>query len=554
MKSSLIVFAILTLSLSAGLLDTAKASVVADGATLKQIASGYSFTEGPAVDAYGNVIFTDQPNNKILKMTPDGTVTTFLSPCGRANGLFFDSDGYLWACADYHNELWKIDPNGTYTVVVNNYQNKLLNGPNDAWVRRFGGIYFTDPLYNRNYWDHRSGQALVSGQHVYYLAPDMVTLIQVTDDLSQPNGIVGTADGKFLYVADYSGNKTYRYTIQPDGTLSGKQLFCSQGSDGITIDEQGNIYLTRTGVTVYDRSGNKIETISVPGTTTNVTFGGPENKTLYITAGGSLYSLEMNVRGTNLLPDFNDDLRVDFSDYTKLAKSWKQDDPNVDLGPLSTGDGIVNMQDLAILAENWLSEIYPLELKAYWKFDQESGMIEHDIIGSLNAYAWGDKLWMPNSGKVGGALLLDGLDDYVSATYVYGPSDGPFSVFIWIQGGDPGQVILSQSGFTNWLSADSEGKLVAHLAPMSGRHEKPPVNTDVVVTDGDWHCVGLAWDGSVRIVYVDGIEATRDEEYIYFQKSTNGYYIGTGFERTPGTFWSGMIDDFRVYDYAVIPK
>ncbi len=555
MKSSWMVFVAVILSLSIGVFTTANASVVADGAKPQKIAAGYSFTEGPAVDAAGNVFFTDQPNNKIMKLSTDGTISTFLSPCGRANGLFFDRHGNLWACADYHNELWKIDPNGTVTVVVTNYQGKLLNGPNDLWIRRLGGLYITDPLWSRSWWDHRSGKALVSGRHVYYLAPDMLTLIQVTTDLQQPNGIIGTPDGRYLYVGDYDGNKTYRYNIESDGTLSGKRLFCSQGSDGMTIDEEGNIYLTKSGVAVFDRLGNKIETISVPETTTNVTFGGPEGKTLYITAGGSLYSLQMRVKGASFSPDLNADERVDFLDYANLAKSWKMDDPNVDLGPTSVGDGIVDIKDLTLLAENWLGEFLPLELKAYWKFDEASGMFAYDSIGTFKATVRGDKLWMPEGGKIDGALKFDGLDDYASVAYTYGPAGGPFSFSVWIKDGGPGQVIISQVDKSNWLSTDQDGKLLVGLTETETRFGKPPVTTDVVVTDGNWHHVHVNWDGSFRIVYIDGIEAGRDPEArVFNQPSTNGLYFGTDYAKTAGTYWSGLIDEMRIYDNMVAPK
>ncbi|MBN2588934.1 MAG: SMP-30/gluconolactonase/LRE family protein [Sedimentisphaerales bacterium] len=553
MKSSLVVLTVLTLSLIAGVLTTVQASVVADGAQLQKLAAGYSFTEGPAVDAAGNVFFTDQPKDRIMKLSTDGTLSTFLSPCGRANGLFFDRQGNLWACADYHNELWKIDPNGTVIVVISNYLGKLLNGPNDLWIRRLGGIYFTDPYFSRNYWDHRSGMEQ-SGQHVYYLAPDMMTLIQVTDDLQQPNGIIGTPDGRYLYVADYGGNKTYRYTIQPDGTLSNKSLFCSQGSDGMTIDEEGNIYLTKSGVAVFDRLGNKIETISVPESTTNVTFGGPDARTLYITAGGSLYSLQMNVQGASLSPDFNSDERVDFLDYTNMVKSWKQDEPNVDLGPTTLGDGIIDIQDIALLADNWLEEILPVGLRAYWKLDEESGPIAKEYIDSRNAILFGDRLWMPDGGKVGGALQFDGLDDYVNIPYIVGPAEGSFSVFTWIKDGAPGEVIISQKEYVNWLSVDIDGKLIANLAPTTGRPSTPTLVTDVVVTDGNWHHIGLVWDGDERIVYIDGIEAARDMEPRVLLTSHNGLYLGTDDEKTPGKFWSGLIDDLRIYDCAVVPK
>jgi len=283
---------------SSALGATERQSIVARGAKVVKLAGDFKFTEGPAVDAAGNVFFTDQPNDRIVKWSVDGELSTSLQPCGRSNGLFFDKKGNLLACADENNQLWSIDPQGRATVLVKNYKGKLLNGPNDLWVRPDGGIYFTDPFYKRPYW--RRGAMEQDGQCVYYLSPAHKTLTRVVDDLVQPNGIVGTPDGRKLYVADIGAGKTYAYDIEKDGTLSNKKLFCRMGSDGMTIDSEGNVYLTGRGVTVFDRKGNKIEQIGVDEPwTANVCFGGKERKTLFITASKGLYAICMRVKGVN---------------------------------------------------------------------------------------------------------------------------------------------------------------------------------------------------------------------------------------------------------------
>jgi len=136
------------------------------------------------------------------------------------------------------------------------------------------------------------------GQHVYYLCPNREKLIRVTEDLVTPNGIIGTPDGKKLYVADLGARKTYVYNINADGTLSGKKLFCSMGSDGMTIDNEDNVYLTGRGVTVFNSDGEKIEHIDIDaGWTANVCFGGKDRHTLFITAQESLFALRMRVKG-----------------------------------------------------------------------------------------------------------------------------------------------------------------------------------------------------------------------------------------------------------------
>jgi gluconolactonase len=272
-------------------------SIIAQGAKPEKLASGFSFTEGPAVDKHGNIFFTDQPDNKILIWTVDGKLTTFCDNCGRANGLYFDRNGNLLSCSDMENELWSIDMQGNHTVLVSDFGGKKLNGPNDLWVHPNGGVHFTDPLYERPYWT-RNPQMQQDGQHVYYLSPDRKSLIRVATDLVKPNGIIGTPDGKHLYVADIGAGKTYSYTIQPDGKLTDKKMFAPMGSDGMTIDNRGNIYLTGKGVTVFNPNGEKIEHIPVDARwTANVCFGGKEMKTLFITASESLFSIKMKVRG-----------------------------------------------------------------------------------------------------------------------------------------------------------------------------------------------------------------------------------------------------------------
>lgn len=268
--------------------------LVAKGAQLTQVASDFIFTEGPAADAEGNVYFTDQPNDRILLWRPDAGISVYMQPAGRANGLFVDRAGKLLACADEHNQLWRISPGKEVEVLVEKVDGKLLNGPNDLWEDPRGGIYFTDPFYKRDYWTRSEKE--IEGEKVYHLAPDG-QLRAVAEDLVRPNGIIGTPDGKTLYVADINGKKTYRYRIEADGSLADKTLFADMGSDGMTLDHKGNLYLTGRGVTVFNRSGEKVGHIPVPeGWTANVCLGGKKGKTLFITAMKSVYTLEMKVK------------------------------------------------------------------------------------------------------------------------------------------------------------------------------------------------------------------------------------------------------------------
>jgi gluconolactonase len=271
---------------------------LAPGAKVRKLADGFKFTEGPSADAEGNVYFTDQPNDRILRWGTDGKLTTFVEPAGRANGLCFDADGMLWVCADERNELWRVDvATKTREVVVKGHDGKLLNGPNDVWVRPDGGLYFTDPYYKRGYW--KRGAEEQDARGVYHLSP-AGRLTRVDGDYRQPNGLVGTPDGKTLYVADIGRGRTYAYDIQSDGTLRNRRTFCPMGSDGMTLDADGNVYLTGKGVTVFDRTGKQIAVVEVPARwTANVCFGGKDMRTLFITAGEGLYGVEMRVKGAS---------------------------------------------------------------------------------------------------------------------------------------------------------------------------------------------------------------------------------------------------------------
>ena len=194
-------------------------------------------------------------------------------------------------------QLWKIDTDKNIEVLLKDFKGKRLNGPNDLWVDPKGGVYFTDPFYQRPYWLHTA--PYLSSNNVYYLSPTGV-VSTVATGLEQPNGIIGTPDGSLLYVADIDGQMTYSYQIEADGNLSNKKCFVAMGSDGMTLDAQGNVYLTGNGVSIFDAKGKKIEHINIDEPwTANVTFGGPNRDILFITASKAIYQLKMEVSGAS---------------------------------------------------------------------------------------------------------------------------------------------------------------------------------------------------------------------------------------------------------------
>jgi len=287
--------ALLALSLSARAADNI---LIADGAKPELLAEGYSFTEGPAVDRDGNVYFTDQPNDRIVKFNAaDRSFSDWLKPAGRSNGTRFDRDGNLITCADEKNELWSIAPDKKITVLLRDFGGKLLNGPNDLWIRPDGNLYFTDPLYPRDYWK-RDKASQQPGQHVYFFDVKSKKATAAITDLKQPNGITGTPDGRTLYVADLGAKKTWSYSVNADGTVENKTPFCDLGSDGMTLDAEGNVYLTGRGVTVFDKTGRKLANIPIPEPWTgNVTFAGKDRQLLFVTASKKVYGVAMRVKG-----------------------------------------------------------------------------------------------------------------------------------------------------------------------------------------------------------------------------------------------------------------
>ena len=263
--------------------------------TMVKPATGYSFTEGPAVARDGKVYFTDQPNDRIFVWDEKTGISLWLEGTNRSNGLYFNAKGQLVSCADLHNELVYFDENKKMHVIHGGYNGKLLNAPNDLWIAPNGGIYFSDPYYHRKWWEEGRGEEQeVRG--VYYLSP-AGEISRVIDDYKQPNGLIGTPDGKTLYVSDINDKKIWKYDIQPDGSLANKTFFAPNGSDGMTIDNRGNVYLTSGKVWVYSPEGELLEEIEVPENPSNVCFGGKNRNILFITARTSVYTLEMKVKG-----------------------------------------------------------------------------------------------------------------------------------------------------------------------------------------------------------------------------------------------------------------
>jgi hypothetical protein len=249
--------------------------------------------------------------------------------------------------------------------------------------------------------------------------------------------------------------------------------------------------------------------------------------------------------------DFNGDGIVDIEDLLRLIESWGQDDPLCDIAPPPFGDGIIDAMDLELLMSYWEKPVDDPTLIAKWALDEAEGAVAYDGVGANDALVIGDPVWQPEGGMVGGALVLDGIDDCAFARYSLNPAYGSFSVFAWIQGGAPGHVVISQLDGVNWLGIDpSSGCLMTELRE-SGRGGIPLLS-EAVITDGVWHRIGFVWDGLNRSLYVDDLLVAKDTQQ-GLEDSIGGLNIGCGMNSAAGTFWSGLIDEIRIYNRAVSP-
>ncbi len=329
--------------------------------------------------------------------------------------------------------------------------------------------------------------------------------------------------------------------ISPDGLL----LFFMSASDGPNVARRA---------TRDDPWGPPINLARVLNGTgwvagAKVSFDG---SALYFYSNRPGYGSNANIWQAPILPvvDFNGDGVVDTKDLVKLIDSWDQADPLCDIGPYPWGDGVVDAADLEVLMRYWGQQVDDPTLVGHWPFDEAEGTIAHDLVGGKDATILGLAQWQPEGGKIDGALELNGMT-FGTANSPVNPASGPFSVLAWVQGGAPGQVILSQEGGMNWLMADgATGALMTEVGPP-GR-TGPGLISEAVITDGNWHRIAFIWDGANRWLYVDGVlvaEDARDD----LPSCSGKLVFGAGKDMAPGTFFTGLIDDVRIYNRVVWP-
>ena len=267
----------------------------------KRIVSGCAFTEGPIVDEFGNLYFSDAPNDRIMKWSAAGQLSTFLQPCGAANGLLFDLEGQILLCQSARSggarAIARRNRDGTVTTLTDEFEGNRYIAPNDLCIDAKGRIYFTDPFYDGDKSQPHSG--------VYRLDPDgAVELLR--HDLDKPNGILITPDDRWIYVSDRGTQKLRRYQLTDEGRLIGDKVIYDfapdRGIDGMWIDIRGNIYGAAgqggtTGLFIISPDGRLLRHHTLPELATNVTFGGADMRDLYVTAGTSVYKLRTTIPG-----------------------------------------------------------------------------------------------------------------------------------------------------------------------------------------------------------------------------------------------------------------
>jgi ligand-binding sensor domain-containing protein len=449
-------------------------------------------TGAPAFDGKGNAWIATYPNGGLAKF-----------------------DGKNWTV--YHTGNSGLPHNFVCDVAIDTHGN-IWAGTFGGGVARFDGQNWT--VYN-------TGNSRLPHNDVSFLAAD-----------SAGNVWAGTYGGG---MAKFDGTGWTPYTVANSG-LPDNWIW------NLSVDPQNSVWAgTKAGLARFDgarwivyNKGNS----GLPDDNVYCAAFDAQGRIWIGTQDGGLAVLRPQPA-----IDFNGDGVVDIQDLLRLVESWGQDDPTVDIGPTAFGDGVVDAEDLKVLMGSWDKQVQDDTLVAHWKLDEADGMTASDSAGSHDGTVVGSAAWRPAGGAVGGALEFNGTT-FVAADFVLNPGKGPFSVLAWLKGGGPGQTLVSQTGGANWLTANAQGALMTELS--KGGRSGVGLSSQEVITDGHWHRIACTWDGVNRRLYVDDVLAAEDVH----DKLADSYgklTLGSAKNAAPGTFWSGLIDDVRVYNRAVNP-
>ncbi len=494
-------------------------------------------------------------------------------------GLAIDPQGNIWCGTEggfgvFDGEHWTTYHTGNSGLPHNLVASPSFDSQGNLWVGTWGGgLAKFDGVHWTTYNTSNSGLPHNQPWTTLIDADDNVWLATVGGNIVKFDGANWT-----VYNAGNSGlslNDIADISFDPEGNLwvAGRgpvglalvrfdgeswtvypfddSLSRSEGIWDLAIDVHGNKWIATLGDGLVRFDGKNWTAYNTSNS------GLPDNRLYRLLIDDAAGSIWIGTEASGLVlfrprpaVDFNGDGTVDIKDLLRLIESWGHNDSSCDIGPNTFGDGIVDQADLEVLMSYWGQEVQDGTLAAHWKLDETEGMIASDSTGVHDATVMGAALWQPDGGCVDGALEFDG-STFAVADFVLSPSDGPFSVLAWVKGGAPGQVILSQQTGANWLLPDpTTGALRTELKSI-GRLSKP-LSSDAIVTDGNWHRVGFTWDGSARRLYVDDGLVAEDTDTT-LAESYAGLIVGAGKNLSIGTFFSGLIDDVRIYNRAVKP-
>jgi len=449
----------------------------------------------------------------------------------------FDSQGNLWVgtwgggLAKFDGTDWTAYNTSNSGLPHNQPWTTLIDAEDNVWVGTVGGNIVK--FDGANWTVYNAGN---SGLPLNAIAD--ISFDPEGDLWVAGNGPVGRALVKF-------DGENWTVYAPDDSSLLNTDIW------DLAIDGQGNKWIATLGGGLLRFDG---ENWTVYNTWNS---GVPTNRLYRLLIDDATGSIWIGTEDAGLavfrprpVLDFNGNGSVDINDLVRLIESWGQDDPTCDLGPTTFGDGIVDVADLEVLMSRWGQEVDDPTLLAHWALDETAGAVMCDSAGDHSGTVIGLPVWQPAGGAIGGALEFDGAT-FVVADFVLSPAAGPFSIFAWVNGGAPGQVILSQQAGYDWLVLDPATEALMTELRSGGRLSRA-LQSDAIITDGNWHRVGLTWDGSNRRLYVDGILVAEDTD-VALAACNGGLNIGCGKLMAPNTFFTGLVDDVRIYNRAVRP-
>ncbi|HNS19885.1 MAG TPA: two-component regulator propeller domain-containing protein [Sedimentisphaerales bacterium] len=451
-------------------------------------------------------------------------------PNNQAGAPVFDMEGNAWigtgaGLAKFDGQSWTVYNQTNSGIPAGLVTGVTLDARGVLWIGTFGnGLVKFD---GKDWTRYHTGNSGLTYNSISFMA-------------AAPDGSLwmGTYGGGLIHFA----KGAWTTFVTSNSPLPSNMVW------NVTVDAGGNVWAaTEGGLAAFDGMDWTLFDSTNSGLPDNnvycVAFDAQGNAWVGTANGG------LAVFRPRSVVDFNGDGIVDIHDLLRLIESWGTDDLAVDIAPEPFGDGLVDAADLDVLMGYWKQEIQDTTLRAHWKLDEGEGAVASDSAGTNDGIVIGAS-WRPEGGAVGGAIEFDGIDDRVAMSSPVNPVSSAFSVLAWIKTDVAGRAILSQFQGQDWLLTDSTGGLMTNLKG-SGRHAAS-LSSQTLVTDGRWHRVGLTWEDPRRTLLVDDVIVAEDKPGPP-PIASGALCIGAGSTLDPATFWSGLIDDVRIYNRTVKP-